>query len=67
MSVLNELMQLLRKRSRNFERLAKEATTDELETVYRAKAAEAYSIYVIIYNMKMEMLKGRIDDAEQNY
>lgn len=57
MDILTDLMRLLRKRTRHFERLAKEALTDELETVYRSKAAEAYSIYVIVYNMKMKMLK----------
>jgi hypothetical protein len=50
-------MKMLRKRCKHFERLAKEALTDELETVYRSKAAEAYSIYVIVYNMKMKLLK----------
>jgi hypothetical protein len=64
MDILTDLMRLLRKRTRYFERLAKEALTDELETVYRSKAAEAYSIYVIVYNMKMKMLKERARDAE---
>lgn len=64
MDILTDLMRLLRKRTRHFERLAKEALTDELETVYRSKAAEAYSIYVIVYNMKMKMLKERARDAE---
>lgn len=67
MNILNELMRMLRKRCKHFERLAKEALTDELETVYRSKAAEAYSIYVIVYNMKMKLLKEGKDDAEQDH
>lgn len=67
MNQLTELMHILRKRVRYFERLAKEALTDEVETVYRAKAAEAEAIYVIVYNMKMKLLKERVNDAEQDY
>lgn len=63
MNTLDELLRLLRKRSKQFEREAKLALTDELETIYRAKAAEAYSIYVIIENMKKKAMRdGRKTD-----
>lgn len=64
MSVLDELQRLLRRRSKHFEYLARVAITVELNDIYRAKAAEAYSIYVIIENMKKKMLKERAQDAE---
>ena len=64
MSMLDELQRICRKRCKQFERQAKESLTDELETIYRSKADEAYSIYVIVYNMKMKMLKERARDAE---
>ena len=65
LKILNELLRLIRKRTRQFELEARNALTDELETVYRAKAGEAESIYVIINNMKMKLLKERArDEAE---
>lgn len=64
MNTLDELQRICRKRCKQFEREAKMALTYELETVYRSKAAEAYSIYVIIENMKKKMLKERARDAE---
>ena len=65
MNTLDELLKLLRKRSKQFEREAKMALTDELEIIYRAKAAEAYSIYVIIENMKKKMIKEGKEDANE--
>jgi hypothetical protein len=62
--MLDELQRLLRRRSKHFEYLARVAITVELTDIYRAKAAEAYSIYVIIENMKKKMLKERAQDAE---
>ena len=65
MELLNELLRLMRKRSRDFEREARAALTYDLETVYRAKAAEAEAIYIIILNMKLKLLKERKrDEAE---
>lgn len=64
MSMLEELLKLLRRRSRELERLARKSITVELADIYRAKAAEAEAIYVIVYNMKMKLLKERARDAE---
>lgn len=58
MSMLDELQRLLRRRSKHFEYLARVAITVELTDIYRAKAAEAYSIYVIIENMKKKAIKN---------
>lgn len=67
MGILDELITLLRKRSKHFEHLAREAITVELTDIYRAKAAEAYAIYVIVYNMKMKLLKERADNADAEF
>lgn len=64
MNILDELLTLLRKRSRHFEYLARVAITVELTDIYRAKAAEARTIYDIVYKIKMKMLKERAQDAE---
>ena len=66
MNILDELLTLLLSRSRKFEREAKNAITEELHIIYRAKAAEAYAIYTEIYNRKMKLMKG-VDDAEEDY
>ena len=64
MKELNEILRILRKRSKQFEHEGSVALTDELETIYRAKAEEAYSIYVIVYNIKMKLLKERAENAD---
>ena len=64
LKILNQLLWLIRKRSQHFEREARNALTYDLETVYRAKAGEAEAIYVIVYNMKMKLLKERAQDGE---
>ena len=65
LKILNELLRLIRKRTRQFELEARNALTYDLETVYRAKAAEAEAIYIIILNMKLKLLKERArDEAE---
>ena len=64
MNELNELMRVLRKRYKDFLREAKHATTDELEIIYRAKASEAEAIYILAYNMKMQILKERARNAD---
>lgn len=64
MNILDELLTMLRKRSKHFEYLARVALTVELTDIYRAKAAEAYSIYVIASNMKLKLLKERARDAD---
>ncbi len=58
LKIINELLRLLRKRSKYFESEAKKALTDELYTIYRAKAAEAEAVYVIVYNMRQMAMKG---------
>ena len=64
MNILDELLTLLRKRSKHFEYLARVAITDQLTDIYRAKAAEASAIYAIVNNMKLKMLKERARDAD---
>lgn len=66
MNFLEELMRITRKRALHFEREAKRALTYELETVYRAKADEAYSIYSIILEMRRKILKERSKDECEN-
>lgn len=67
MSILDELQTLLWKRSRQFEREAKMALTEDLSIVYRAKAAEAYSIYIILLNMKKKAMQdGKNTDCSEN-
>lgn len=58
LKIINELLRLLRKRSKHFESEARTASTDELYTIYRAKAAEAESVYIILMNMKLKAMKG---------
>lgn len=64
MNELTKLMKMLRKRYKYLLHESKNATTDELETIYRARAAEAEAIYIIAYNMKMEILKERAKDRD---
>lgn len=64
MNILDELLTLLRKRSRYFEYLARVAITVELTDIYRAKAAEAGAIYDIVFKMKMKMLKERAQETD---
>ncbi len=66
MNFLEELMRITRKRALHFEREAKRALTDELETIYRAKADEAYSIYVIVLDMRRKILRERAKDGREN-
>ena len=64
MNILNELCTILRKRYKQMEREANKALTDELQIIYRAKAAEAQAIYIIVYNMKIKLMRERARDAE---
>lgn len=65
LKMINELLRLLRNRRKHFEAEAKKSLADELYTIYRARAAEAEAIYIIISNMKLKLLKERKrDEAE---
>ena len=65
MIIVDELLTILRKRSRDFARTAKTALTDELYHIYRAKASEAEAIYIILLNMRKEALKNiKADEGE---
>ena len=57
MIIVDELLHLLYRRSKNFNKEAKKQISDDLYLVYRAKADEAYSIYGILLNMKKEAIK----------
>ena len=52
MNTLDELLTITRQRTKEFEYQARVSRTDELRTIYRAKADEAYSMYIIVLNMK---------------
>ena len=57
MIIVDELLHLLYRRSKEFNRQAKKQISDDLYLVYRAKADEAYSIYGILLNMKKEAMR----------
>ena len=57
MIIVDELLHLLYRRSKNFNKEAKKQISDDLYLVYRAKADEAHSIYVILLNMKKEAMR----------
>ena len=52
-------------KAKHYEKTAKEALTNEVEMIYRAKAAEAMSFYVEITNMKLRYLRERARDKGQ--
>ena len=64
MNILNELLTLLRQRSKHFEYLARVALTVELADIYRAKAAETSAIYDIVVKMKMKLLKEKARNTD---
>lgn len=57
MNTLDELLTITRQRTKEFEYQARVSRTDELRTIYRAKADEAYSIYSILINMKRKLME----------
>lgn len=58
MNTLDELLTITRQRTKEFEYQARVSRTDELRTIYRAKADEAYSMYIIVLNMKKKVVQN---------
>lgn len=58
MNTLDELLTITRQRTKEFEYQARVSRTDELRSIYRAKADEAYSMYIIVLNMKKKVVQN---------